>query len=209
MSNVVGFSEYAGLANSTVTCWLCQRAESIRAIFCHHCGTVQPVRDIDHFTRLGVERRIDIDVEHLDHQFAALSRTLDPQRFLIRGIGERTNAAKQLEALKESHETLRDTLRRGRYWLSLHHAKEQASPDVEPMIMALRAELSTASEPIACDRLAQKAGQAFEDGIMGLMQALRGQEWERANSALVHLEWLESILGDVRTKRSDMTHVAR
>lgn len=209
MSNVIGLNEYAGLANSAVTCWLCQKPASTRAIFCHHCGTVQPVRDIDHFARLGVERRIDIDVSHLDHQFAALSRTLDPQRFLIRGMGERSNASKQLEALTHAHETLRDPLRRGRYWLSLHHDEGAAPADVTPMIVALRDELSTASEPVACDRVAQKAGQALEDGIMGLMQALRGQQWEQASSVLVHLDWLESILGDVRSKRSDLTRASR
>jgi len=209
MSNVIGLNEFAGLANSALTCWLCQKPASTRAIFCHHCGTVQPVRDIDHFARLGIERRIDLDVEHLDHQYAALSRTLDPQRFLIRGMGERTNASKQLEALKGAYEALRDPLRRGRYWLSLHHEHDAAQAEMQPMITELRAELSTAAEPVACDRVAQKAGQALEDGIMGLMQALRGQEWEKASSTLVHLDWLESILGDVRTKRSDMTQASR
>ncbi|MBV8061274.1 MAG: hypothetical protein JO253_07090, partial [Alphaproteobacteria bacterium] len=52
MSNVIGLNEFAGLANSALTCWLCQKPASTRAIFCHHCGTVQPVRDIDHFARL-------------------------------------------------------------------------------------------------------------------------------------------------------------
>src|SRR5215467_1679812 len=102
--NVIGFSDFAATAHSDLCCWLCQKAVSARALFCHHCGTIQPVRAIDHFARLGVERRIDIDVEQLDHQYAALSRTLDPQRFMIRGIGERGHASKQLDALNEAYE---------------------------------------------------------------------------------------------------------
>ena len=69
----------------------------------------------------------------------------------------------------------------------------------------LRQELETAAEPAQCDRIAQKAGQAMEQGIMGLMQALRGQNWQQANATLVELDGLEGILDDVRSKRAEMT----
>ena len=202
MFNVVGLNEFAGLANGELHCWLCQKAVSQRALFCHHCGTIQPLRDIDHFARLGLERRVDVEVEQLDHQYAALSRTLDPQRFLIRGIGERGHAAKQLEALNIAFETLRDPLKRGRYWLSLHEQHYTAAVDPNPSVRELRGELDTAAAPAECDRVAQKAGQALEQGIMGLLQALRGEQWQQANSALIELDGLEAILGDVRSKRA-------
>ena len=112
--NVVGLNEFAGLQNGDLHCWLCQKPVSTRALFCHHCGSVQPVRAIDHFARLGLERRVDVDLELLDRQYASFCRTLDPQRFLIRGMGERNHAAKQMEALNEAYDTLRDPLKRGR-----------------------------------------------------------------------------------------------
>ena len=204
MSNVIGMNEFAGMPNGNTNCWLCQKAASTRALFCHHCGTVQPVRDIDHFARLGVERRIDVDVEHLDRQYAALSRTLDPQRFLIRGLGERGYAAKQLEVLKEAYETLREPLRRGRYWLSLNENKAEKPLAANPMVQELRRELDVALEPAHCDRVAQRAGHAMELGIMSLMQALRGENWQLANQTLLELDGLESILGDVRARRTDL-----
>jgi len=205
MFNVVGLNEFAGVANSELHCWLCQKPVSTRALFCHHCGTIQPVRDIDHFARLGMDRRIDIDMELLEHQYAALSRTLDPQRFLIRGIGERGHATKQLEALTESYEILREPLRRGRYWLALNEKEFEKDIETQPYIKELRHDLETAREPSHCDRVAQKAGQAMEQGIMGLMQALRGQNWQLANTALIELDGLESILGDVRSVRARLT----
>lgn len=205
MFNVVGMNEFAGMANGTLHCWLCQKSVSTRALFCHHCGTIQPVRDIDHFARLGLERRIDIDMDLLDHQYAALSRTLDPQRFMIRGMGERSHAAKQLEALTEAYDVLRDPLRRGRYWLSLNEKEFSKASDTNPIVKELRAELDIAAEPCQCDRVAQRAGQALEQGIMGLMQALRGQKWQEANAVLVELDGLEAILGDVRTRRVKLT----
>jgi molecular chaperone HscB len=205
MSNVVGLNEFVGMANGNLHCWLCQKPVSTRALFCHHCGTIQPVRDIDHFARLGLERRIDIDNDQLEHQYAALSRTLDPQRFMIRGMGERGHAAKQLEALNESYEILREPLRRGRYWLSLNEKEFKKATDAHPFVRELRGELETAAEASQCDRIAQKAGQALQDGIMGLMQALRGQKWQEANAALIELDGLEAILGDVRTRRVKLT----
>lgn len=202
--NVVGIGEFAGMANGDLHCWLCQKPISTRALFCHHCSTIQPVRDIDHFARLGLERRIDIDMELLERQYAALSRTLDPQRFLIRGMGERGHAAKQYEALNEAYDTLREPLRRGRYWLALHQKEFEQASGANPFVVALRAELESAAEPGQCDRVAQKAGQALQQGIMGLMQSLRGQDWKVASATLVELDGLESILGDVRSKRSEL-----
>lgn len=205
MFNVVGLNEFAGIANSELHCWLCQKPVSTRALFCHHCGTIQPVRDIDHFARLGLERRIDIDMDLLEHQYSALGRTLDPQRFLVRGIGERGHAAKQLEALTEAYDVLRDPLRRGRYWLALNEKEFKQASETKPIVQELRRDLDDAVEPAHCDRVAQKAGQAMEQGIIGLMQALRGQNWQQANETLVELDGLEAILGDVRSARAKLT----
>lgn len=205
MSNVIGMNEFAGMANGNLHCWLCQKPVSLRALFCHHCGTVQPVRDIDHFARLGIERRIDIDLEHLESQFAALSRTLDPQRFIIRGLGERSHAAKQLEALNEAYDTLRDPLHRGRYWLLLNDKEFSKASAANPQVKELRKELDGAKEAAQCDRVAQKAGVALENGIMGLMQALRGENWKEASATLSQLDGLEGILSDVREKRAELT----
>jgi molecular chaperone HscB len=204
MFNVIGLNEFAGLANANTHCWLCHKAASLRAIFCHHCGTIQPVRDIDHFARLGIERRIDLDLELLDHQYAALSRTLDPQRFMIRGIGERGNAANQLQALTDAYETLRDPLRRGRYWLTLNEKESKNSPDPKPLVVQLKQQLDSAVEPMQCDRIAQMAGQEMENGVMGLLQALRGEKWQEANETLADLHSLESILDVVRERRAEL-----
>ena len=203
--NVVGLNEFAGLQNGELHCWLCQKPVSTRALFCHNCGSIQPVRAIDHFARLGIERRIDVDMELLERQYATLSRTLDPQRFLIRGMGERGHAAKQYEALNEAYETLREPLKRGRYWLSLNQKEFNDASAANTFVVELRAELESAAEPGQCDRVAQKAGQALQQGIMGLMQSLRGSDWQMASATLVELDGLESILGDVRSKRAELT----
>jgi molecular chaperone HscB len=124
---------------------------------------------------------------------------------MIRGMGERGHAAKQYEALNEAYDTLHDPLRRGRYWLKLHQPAPAPSPDTD-FVVGLRAELASAAEPSQCDRVAQKAGHALQEGIMGLMQSLRGENWQVASATLLELDNLEAILGDVRSKRASLTN---
>jgi len=203
MTNIIEFSA-SDSSRGEALCWLCQRTTSMRSLFCHNCGAIQPVRAIDHFARLGLDRRIDLDLDLLERQYAALNKTLDPERFSIRGLGERGHAAKQLEALKEAYITLRDPVRRGRYWLVLHQLETPETADTHPMVDELRGELEMAAEVSQCDRVAHRAGQALEQGIMGFMQALRAQQWQQANAVLMVLDGLEIILGNVRDRRAQM-----
>ncbi len=203
MNQVIGMKDYT--SNGDCRCWLCCKSVSLRAIFCHSCGSIQPVRAIDHFARLGLDRRIDIDAETIDANYAAIARTLDPVHFLIRGIGEKGHAARQLEALNEAYHILREPIRRGRYWLTLHAQEHAEQAIVHPAVQALREELENADEPAHCDRVAQKAGHAMQQGIVGLMQALRGQNWGEANETLTQLDGLEAVLTNVREKRAEMT----
>ncbi|MCL2469305.1 MAG: molecular chaperone DnaJ [Alphaproteobacteria bacterium] len=208
MDNVIAFNAFASAAGNPkeVSCWLCQRGTSIRALFCQHCGSIQPARALDHFTRLGLERRIDLDQAQLERQYQGLKKALDPQRFAIRGLGERRHAARQLEALEEAYRTLSEPLRRGRYWLELHEKEIDESEVMNPMVAELHAELERAVDAQLCDRIAQRAGQAMEQGIVGLMQALRAQNWSLANSILLEVDGLENLLDDVRRQRGSIKH---
>jgi len=205
MNNVVGISDVRG-TGSDLTCWLCQKQVSPRALFCHHCGTIQPVRAIDHFARLGMERRVDIDLELLERQFQTLQKTLDPNRFAVRAQGERGLAAKQLEALWEAYETLRDPVRRGRYWLDLHHMEFDDAQTVHPAVQEIRLQYEQAQTTCDLDRVARQAGSAFEDGIMRLLNSLRQQNWQQANASLIELHGIEGVLNEARDRRRGMTN---
>jgi molecular chaperone HscB len=101
-----------------VSCWLCSKPVSPRALFCHHCGTVQPPQALDPFTRLGLPIRFDIDMAALERQFAGFRRTLDPERFAAKGPREKANAGAQLSAFRHAHDTLRDPIRPATCWRS-------------------------------------------------------------------------------------------
>jgi len=205
MDNVIEFNAIPACSVHETACWLCQRGVSLRAMFCQNCGSIQSVRAIDHFARLGLERRIDIESDVLDRQYLAFKKTLAPERFVLRGLGERGHAAKQMEAVEMAYQTLRDPLKRGRYWLALHERElDDEVPATNPMVDELQRELEAASAASQCDRIAQKAGNAMEQGVMGLMQALRAQNWTLAGAILREVEGLERILNDVRDRRSDL-----
>lgn len=206
--NVVEFNEFSisdSQESGQTSCWLCQKGTSLRALFCQHCGTIQPAQPLDHFTRLGLERRIDIDSELLERQYSGYKRTLSPERFAIRGMGERGHAAAQLKAIEEAYESLREPLRRGRYWLALHEKEVDEAESANPMVSELRHELDEAGAAMQCDRIAQKAGNAMEQGVVGLMHALRSKKWQLANAILMEVDGLETILSDVRDRRTSIT----
>ena len=90
------------IAGDLEPCGTCGRSVAPRALFCHACGAAQPPRPLDPFTRLGLERRFDSDLEQLSKQHAGFTRVMDPERFAARGPRQQANAKAQVEALREA-----------------------------------------------------------------------------------------------------------
>jgi molecular chaperone HscB len=188
-------------------CWMCHEGLSTRARFCNHCGCIQPVRELDHFQRLGLARNIDLDLAVLERNYTAFQRSFAPDRFVIRSHAEKTYAQKHSVALTEAFDTLRDPVKRSRYWLELH-AEENGTvrPDAgSPLLNELQSVLEASQEAIELDRLARRAGQEMEHGIMRLLGSLRHKNWKGANEVLTILDGLESLITQVREKRQAMT----
>lgn len=185
-------------------CWLCGRSVSSRALFCHSCGAVQPPRGgVDHFTRLGLERRFDIEPETLTRQFTGLGRALDPDRFLARGKRQQEYARAQADALAEGYEVLRDPVRRARYLLHLLGAGPLENDPGEPAdVTALRAELAAATDPLVIDRLALDVEQRMEACIRELAMAFRAGLTATARRVVARLEELEDIAAEARARRA-------
>lgn len=192
-------------------CWMCFEALSMRARFCNHCGCIQPVREMDHFQRLGLPRSVDIDLAVLEKQFNGMQRSYAAERFAIRSHAERSYAQKHLQALQTAYDTLRDPLTRSRYWLDLHaEEKHEGVPEyaAPPLVAELQAVLEAAREAMDLDRLAQRAGQEIEFGIVRLLARLRQKDWQGANEILSALDGLETLITEVRAKRQAFTQAA-
>jgi molecular chaperone HscB len=184
------------------SCWLCGKAVSGRAFFCHACGAVQPPHELDHFRRLGLERRFDLDLEQLERQRTGLIKALDPGRFTARGSRQREFSAQQADALNVAYEVLRDPGRRARYLLELEGVAPTTTEDTE--LLELGTELADAEDSTDCDRLGAKVAGQVADCVTGLSAAFRRNRLEEAAFTLARLEALEGIAAAIRDRRAEL-----
>ncbi|EWY37692.1 hypothetical protein N825_16705 [Skermanella stibiiresistens SB22] len=185
-----------------VSCWLCSNPVSTRALFCHTCGTIQPPRVLDPFTRLGLPIRFDLDPAAVERQFAGFQRTLSPERFESKGPREKSNARAQLDAFRHAHDTLRDPIRRARHLLDIAHgAAARRAPLADPELDALEAELAAAGDTVELDRLANHATREMERCIHDLSAAFRANDFDTATRVVHRLERLEALAGAARERR--------
>lgn len=187
-------------------CWLCARSVSARALFCHACGAIQPPRPLDAFTRLGLERRFDIDLDQLSRQHAGLGRALEPERFASRGARQQTLARQQAEALTAAFETLRDPLRRARYLLDLAGTPADP-PDAaeDDDTAALAAALEAATGAAEIDRAGAEAVARVASGIKELAAAFRAGDSALAALLLARVEALEALAARARVLRAGLS----
>ncbi|MBP2299468.1 molecular chaperone DnaJ [Azospirillum picis] len=193
-------------------CGTCGRPVAPRALFCHACGAAQPPRPLDPFTRLGMERRFDIDPEQLARQHAGFTRAMDPQRFTARGPRQQANAKAQAEALNEAYEVLRDPIRRAHALLSLLGGVPAGNEEDEE-IADLQARLERAQDAGELDRIGLDLGQRVEACIKYLAPAFRkaqsdggpdGHGTDGAARILARLERLEAMAAEARTRRTGL-----
>ncbi len=186
-------------------CWSCHDALSVRALFCNHCGSIQPPREIDHFLRLGLDRRTDIDLATLDRHLETLQRTFANDRFTLRSQKEKDYAAKHREAIQAAYDALRDPISRSRYWLQLHDISREQAGQTPPVVDELQKLFFDAREPVDLDSLARRTGQEIESNIVKLLSTLREKRWSEATEILAALDGMETLITKVRDKRQQLT----
>lgn len=185
-------------------CWICQTSLSARAAFCHDCGTIQPNRQIDHFTRLGLERRFDLNREILTDRYTALVRIFQAERFAAKGPRQKQLASDHLAAVEEAYTDLRCPVRRARYLLGQTDEISDDLPVEDRETLSLREELTSAADAAAIDRVAFKASHGVEIAIRELSAAFRRQSYAEAAGVLARLAEFEDIAASARARRSDI-----
>jgi molecular chaperone HscB len=197
----------AGLTvQATAPCWVCQSTLSARAAFCHECGTIQAPREVDHFTRFGLDRRFDLDRDQLAGRYEAFRRVFVAERVGGKGPRQKQLAADHLTAVEEAHSILRDPVRRAEYLLSLldEPGLATAAQAVEAEMAELHSELVGAADAVAIDRVALKARHGVEVCIRDLSGAFRQQAFGEVAIILARLTQLEDIAASARARRGDL-----
>ncbi|MBY6262136.1 molecular chaperone DnaJ [Azospirillum sp. 412522] len=206
------------IAGDLEACGTCGRSVAPRALFCHACGAAQPPRPLDPFTRLGLERRFDIDLDQLSKQHAGFTRAMDPERFAARGPRQQANAKAQVEALSDAYEVLRDPIRRAHALLSLlggAPAMDGEGGDGDEEIADLVTRLARAVDAQELDRIGLDLNQRVETCIRYLAPAFRKAQsasgpdsppaFDGAARILARLERLEALATEVRDRRAGLT----
>ncbi len=191
-----------------VGCWSCHGPVAGRALFCHTCGAVQPPGQVDHFTRLGVERDFEIDSADLDRRYFGFQRNLHPDRFARRSAKERAIAESQSASLNQAYETLKDPLTRAAYLLELggirSAAAHAATVDDEELLteaMENREALMEAESVEAVDTLTARALASSIACLNDLGKAFRDNDLERANRLTTRLRYWRKLGEEARGKR--------
>jgi len=149
---------------------------------------------IDHFERLGLPRRFDLDTADVERQYLARSREVHPDYFQMGSSLEQRASMELSAAMNESYTVLRDPFRRAEHLLQLEggpsasESKEMPQEFLEEML-----ELRMAIEEIKTegpdspafsamekdlanrrDRLFDRVGMLFDDKTsLGILKEVR------------------------------------
>ena len=70
---------------SQLICWNCENKISKNEEFCPKCNLIQKFNnEIDHFTRLNIERKININTKKLTKEFRKLQSKFHPDKFSLK-----------------------------------------------------------------------------------------------------------------------------
>jgi molecular chaperone HscB len=188
-------------------------------VVCPACEAVQPLPSgADHFSVLGLPRRLAVDPGALEARWHALARAVHPDRFQTGTDAEQRLSVQASAAVNRAYRTLRDPVARGRYWLELHGMRLAArGPAVPP---ALAAEVFETQETLEALRAAGDGSAAdalradvrrLRDDLAGRLDAMReallalydagdadGPEaLEALRERLAAIAYLRTLLGDL------------
>ena len=106
-----------------IACWSCSIGHNDSTLFCPHCSKIQPPPGGDFFQVFALERRFNVDLSMLEHEFHRLSRKVHPDRFARAGENERQWSLADTALLNDAYRTLKDPLHRTEYLLKLEGAE--------------------------------------------------------------------------------------
>ncbi|MBI3770882.1 MAG: Fe-S protein assembly co-chaperone HscB [Deltaproteobacteria bacterium] len=164
------------ITTDTTLCLNCGK-HTARQLACGGCGVVpsSPAREADYFSLFGLPRKLALDVDDLGARYYALSRRFHPDLLQDRPPAEREASVRATALVNNAYRTLKDPLRRGLYWLSLHG--ESLGRHNERVPPALAARVFEVQEKIEELRDVRKRGDAacVESEVHAIRDDLRGQ----------------------------------
>ena len=203
---------------TVVRCWRCQD-EHTPQVFCPACAALQPLpADVDYFTVFGLAREPLLDEQALAKTYYDLSRQLHPDLHQT-GTAQEQEASLQNTALvNRAYRTLRDPVRRGRYWLELNGEQlgkenNRVPPALALLVFEVQEKLAAVREAQSAETDAALAGLKAEltqvrddldDRMRDLQHRLAANfsKWAQADGAAELLGELKRVLSDMAYLRT-------
>lgn len=189
-----------------IACWACKGPVRDGDLFCQTCKAVQPPGGSDHFTRLGMESRFDVDTSAVEQSYFRLQRQLHPDRFATKTSRERALSQQQATSLNEAYQVLKDPLQRAEYLIHLRGRDELPEGcnlvnDQELLMeaMEMREKLAEAESPDEVHELTNQARQDIERCINSLKKLFADHDLEGACKLTTRLKYLRKLLDETRT----------
>ncbi|MBI4516345.1 MAG: Fe-S protein assembly co-chaperone HscB [Deltaproteobacteria bacterium] len=160
-------------AVARVRCWQCGTT-NVPSLFCLTCDAIQALAaQTDYFRILGIERRLDLDLDHLQRRYFDLSRRLHPDVHLRGPAQARIASLGNTAMLNRAYRTLRDPVERGIYWLGLHGEtlggkNHRVPPDLAALVFEVQEKLEVL-------RQQDGAASALRDEIRRIRATLEDQ----------------------------------
>ena len=119
-----------------VLCWRCGQTP-VDIFLCGQCGTIQPpCQTVDAFAIFGLGKpHFDIDLGDLEARYKGLQKSLHPDKFAGSSDREREISSEQAMRVNHAYSTLKNSLSRAVYLLSLLHedqGRAQRSASTSP-----------------------------------------------------------------------------
>lgn len=194
-------------ADQLASCWSCKGPVDRRALFCHTCSAIQPPHALDHFTRLGLTPRFDLQAEEIERNYFRFQRIVHPDRFASKSAREKALSQAQAVAINDAYETLRHPVARALHLLEVRGAPlpkgEHTVKDPMLLMAALqdREALDEAKSAAAIDTIIGKAQQAYDKTIAALSGHFAKDELKTAHAAVLRLRYMEKLLEEARLRR--------
>lgn len=195
-------------AEPLMPCWSCKGPVDRRALFCHTCSAIQPPHAIDHFTRLGLSPRFDLDAQEIERNYLRFQRIVHPDRFATKSAREKALSQAQAVAINDAYEALRHPVARALHLLELMGAGMPKGDHTvkDPMLLMAalqdREALDEAKTIAEIDAIIAKAQMGYDKTLAALGDHLAKDELPAAQLAVLKLRYVEKLRDEARTRRN-------
>ena len=190
-------------------CWSCKGPVAASALFCETCNAIQAPGQLDHFTRFGLERSFDVDVDAMEATYLKQQQKLHPDRFASKSGREQALSSQQAASLNEAFETLKNPVARAHYMLrQAGHEPEGGEghtvndPELLMEAMEMREALDDAKDKITIDAIikdTRKQARACENDLGA---AFDNKSYDAAKKLATRLRYLVKMTEEARAKKS-------